>query len=124
MGQKLLVVDDTPDTLDALSEFLTRAGYEVLPASTFEQARKIADEQSPDLLIVDIRLGAYNGLQLVVRERLAKSRRPVIVISGFPDQQTEAEVRKYGAEFLAKPVRPRELVDLVARLLSGPAPGP
>ncbi len=122
MGSKVLIVDDVPDTLNALAEFLKRSGYESLTASTFEEARKVADDQQPDLMIVDIRLGEYNGLHLVIRERLAHPDRPIIVISGYADDQTAAEVRQYGAEFLPKPVRPYELVALVKRLLDEPGP--
>lgn len=120
MGYRVLIVDDVPDTLGALAEFLNRSGYEALTASSFEQARKAADEQAPDLIIVDVRLGEYNGLHLVIRERLAHPDRPIIVISGYADPQTAAEVRQYGAEFLAKPVRPAELTAMVGRML-GPS---
>jgi len=93
--------------------------YDVLTAINFEEARKVTDEQSPDLLIVDVRLGEYNGLHLVIRERLAHPERPIIVISGYPDEQTAAEVRHYGAEFLPKPVNLGELSAMVTRMLAG-----
>jgi DNA-binding response OmpR family regulator len=121
MAHKVLVVDDTPNTLEMLAVFLRRSNYDVLTASSFEQARKVADQDTPDLIIVDVRLGEYNGLHLVIRERLAHPERPIIVISGYADEQTAEEVRHYGAEFMAKPVQPAELAATIARLL-GPSP--
>jgi len=118
MTQKILIVDDTLATLGALAELLTSAGFEVVTAPDFEEAKKKIDSEGPDLLIVDIRLGPYNGLHLVVRERLAHPERPVIMTTGFPDALLEAEARRYGAEFLEKPIRSADLIALVRKLLA------
>lgn len=117
MAQRILIVDDTTATLGALAELLTVAGYSVLTAASFEEGRRLADEGEPDLLLVDVRLGPYNGLHLVVRERLAHPERPIIMTTGFPDSVLEAEARRYGAEFLEKPIRSAELVAMIKRLL-------
>jgi two-component system NtrC family response regulator len=114
---RVLIVDDTPSTLGALSELLTNAGYEVMKAGSFEEGRRLAEEGNPDLLVIDVRLGPYNGLHLVVRERLAHPDRPVILTTGFPDAVLEAEARRYGAEFMEKPIRSAELIATVKRLL-------
>lgn len=118
MAHKVLIVDDTLATLGALAELLTHAGYDVVTAPDFEEAKKKIDAEAPDLLIVDIRLGPYNGLHLVVRERLAHPERPVIITTGFPDALLEAEARRYGAEFLEKPIRSADLIALVKKLLA------
>jgi DNA-binding response OmpR family regulator len=118
MAHKVLIVDDTLATLGALAELIAHAGYDVVTAPDFEEAKKKIEGESPDLLIVDIRLGPYNGLHLVVRERLAHPERPVIITTGFPDALLEAEARRYGAEFLEKPIRSADLIALVKRLLA------
>ncbi|HSL22770.1 MAG TPA: response regulator [Vicinamibacterales bacterium] len=123
MAEKILVVDDTPSTLGALAELLSVAGYDVVTAADFEHAKRELDQHPPDLLIVDIRLGPYNGLHLVVRERVAHPDRPVIITTGFPDPSILAEARKYGAEFLEKPIRTAELLALVRTLLDRQRPG-
>jgi DNA-binding response OmpR family regulator len=114
---RVLIVDDTPSTLGALSELLINAGYEVMRAGSFEEGRRLAEEGAPDLLVIDVRLGPYNGLHLVVRERLAHPERPVILTTGFPDAVLEAEARRYGAEFMEKPIRSAELIAAIKRLL-------
>ena len=121
MRPKILVVDDAASTLGALSELLTDAGYDVLAAADFDQARRQIDEGNPDLLLLDVRLGAYNGLHLAIRERMTHPHRPVIIITGFPDSTLEAEARHYGAEFLEKPIGTAALLALIRKLLGEPA---
>jgi CheY-like chemotaxis protein len=70
--------------------------------------RALAHEQ-PDLLIVDIRLQDYNGLQLVA---MAPTPLPAIVVTGFADPVLEADARRLGADSLLKPVSPRRSLPL------------
>ena len=69
----------------------------------------------PDLLITDIRLDAYNGLQLILN---SPHQIPTIVITGFADPVLEAEARRGGAAYLVKPVQPRDLLALVGEKLA------
>lgn len=123
MSHKILIVDDTAATLGALVELLSAAGFNVVAAADFEEAKRKIEEEAPDLLIVDIRLGPYNGLHLVVRERLAHPERPIILTTGFPDALLEAEARRYGAEFMEKPIRSAALIQLVRKLLQATPQG-
>lgn len=118
MKQKILIIDDTEATLGALAELVSAAGFDVVTAADFDAAKRQIELEEPDLLIVDIRLGPYNGLHLVVRERLAHPDRPVIMTTGFPDALLEAEARRYGAEFMEKPIRSADLIALVRKLLA------
>ena len=56
------------------------------------------------MLITDIRLGPYNGLQLVVRARLANPSLPVLVVTAFHDPVLQAETERLSAIYLRKPV--------------------
>jgi DNA-binding response OmpR family regulator len=98
-----MIVDDDPVVLDAMQRLLTMWGYSTLPISSFEEARVSLGVQSPDALIVDIRLGEYNGLQLV---HLAKRSNPsltIVVVSGYDDPVLRHEARQAGAAYLLKP---------------------
>jgi DNA-binding response OmpR family regulator len=112
---KVLVVDDDDATRDGLAELLTAAGYLTRAVGTFEQGLRILRTDPPDLLIADVRLGAYNGLQLVL-----SSQRPVpaIVITGFDDPVLEADARRQGADYVLKPVSPQVILDMVGRRLA------
>jgi FixJ family two-component response regulator len=115
MGRKILLVDDDGATRWGLAALLEESGYTVLAVSTLHAARTALVTDDPDLLITDIRLGAYNGLHLVVARRVPI---PAIVITGFPDSALEAEARRMGADFLVKPISPAELLWLMERRLS------
>jgi DNA-binding response OmpR family regulator len=109
MPHKILIVDDHDATRRGLHEFLAKAGYVVLSASTFVEGKRLLHEQAPDLLIADVRLGDFNGLQLVV----GGPTLPTIIVTGFPDPVLEAEALRLGAHFLTKPIAPQQLLVLI-----------
>lgn len=114
MRHKILLVEDDDATLDGLSTLLEQAGYDVVATNSVPEGRSVLKEAAPDLLIADVRLGAFNGLEL-----LAMSPRsiPAIVVTGFPDPVLEADARQLGAKFLLKPIEPAGLLNLVEELL-------
>lgn len=110
----ILIVDDHRVTRLGLAEMLTQAGYFVMTAGTFPEARRILRESPPDLLIADVRLGSFNGLQLVIS---GPNRVPAIVITGYDDAVLEAEARRSGADYLLKPFDPDALLTLIRQKL-------
>lgn len=100
---------------------LADAGYRMLTADSFERAVDVLRNASPDLLILDVRLGDFNGLQLI-----ATAPRPVkaIVVTGFADTVLERDARNLGAEFLVKPITRAQLLAMIERQLPTPAPTP
>lgn len=114
----ILIVDDHRVTRMGLAELLQEAGYEVITAGTFPEARQILRDSPPDLLIADVRLGSFNGLQLVIS---GSNRIPAIIITGYDDAVLEAEARRSGAEYLVKPFDAEMLLTLIRQKL-GQAP--
>ena len=119
MPSKVLIVDDDKTTREGLAEFLEEAGYEAVAVGTFEDATRILRTTPPDLLIADVRLGPFNGLQLVIS---SPQPIPAIIITGFADPVLEADARRRGADYVLKPVSPSRLLDLVAQKLSAARP--
>jgi DNA-binding response OmpR family regulator len=117
---KVLIVDDDKTTREGLAEFLEGAGYEAVAVGTFEEATRILRSSPPDLLIADVRLGPFNGLQLVIS---SPKPIPAIIITGFADPVLEADAKRRGAEYVLKPVSPSRVLDLVAHKLSTSWPG-
>lgn len=115
----ILIVDDHRVTRLGLAEMLANAGYTVITSGTFEEARDILASDPPDLLIVDVRLGSFNGLQLVISGR---KRVPAIVITGYADPVLEAEARRGGAEYLVKPFDPDRLITIIREKLGATPP--
>jgi DNA-binding response OmpR family regulator len=120
MPSKVLIVDDDKTTREGLAEFLEEAGYEAVAVGTFEDASRILRTAPPDLLIADVRLGPFNGLQLVIS---TPQPIPAIIITGFADPVLEADARRRGADYVLKPVSPARLLDLVAHKLAAARPG-
>jgi DNA-binding response OmpR family regulator len=112
--QKILIVDDDQPTRDGLALLLEDSGFEAVTAGTVPVALKLLADERPDLLIVDIRLDEYNGLQLVA---MRKEPIPAVVLTGYHDSALEADARQLGAEYLLKPVEPAALTTLVKRLI-------
>ena len=117
--RRILVVDDSPAITEMLAQLLSGSGFDVVTAGTYEQGKQLAGSANPDLLLVDVRLGDYNGLQLALRERIDHPHRPIIVMTGYADPVLEAEARRQGATFVEKPIEPTRLVALIRDLLDG-----
>jgi DNA-binding NtrC family response regulator len=112
--RRVLVVDDDRATRAGLAELLEHAGYDVISTESFHDALSILRTKPPDLLITDVRLHEYNGLQLVIARGDSV---PAIVITGHVDPVLEQEARRQGAEYILKPVNPGQLLDLVTEVL-------
>ena len=112
---RILLVDDDTATRVGLAELLTNAGYDVRAVPTFEEGLRALRSETPDLLIADVRLGAFNGLQLLVSSPRSV---PAIIITGFADPVLESDARQHGAEYVLKPVTPSVLLDMIRRRLA------
>jgi len=115
MRARVLIVDDDEVYLEGMKELLEDAGYVVDLASSFDDGKQRLREHSPDLLIIDVRLGAFNGLQLISTGRV---RIPVIVVTGFDDTVLRADADGFGASYVVKPIKPAALLDLIEQKLS------
>lgn len=114
---RVLLVDDDIEVVYTLRRMLEYAGYDVQTATSFEDGKRLLGElPPPDVLITDIRLGLYNGLQLAV---FRPPTTGVIVISGYPDPTLEAETRRLGGVHMQKPLAAKDLVATVEQLIAG-----
>jgi len=114
MRARVLIVDDDEVYLDGMKELLEEAGYEVFLASSFEEGRLRLRDRAPDLLIIDVRLGAFNGLQLI---STAPVQIPAIVVTGFDDTVLRADAGGFGASYVVKPIKPAALLALIQQKL-------
>jgi DNA-binding NtrC family response regulator len=114
--QRLLVVDDEPSLLEAMNIAFTRAGRYVVCCRTFGEGRERLLSEDFDVMVTDVRLGAFNGLQLAVIARDRHPRMKIIVFSGFDDPVLREEAENLGASYVLKPVGADRLLDLMAAL--------
>ena len=118
-GGNILIVEYDKSTLEGWVELLRAAGYGVTGVSSYEEGRQELGTM-PDLLITDVRLGAYNGLQLVMRGRMVNPRLQAIVVTGYADQIVRREAVHLLAEHLEKPVDADRLLQVVANAFRRP----
>jgi DNA-binding NtrC family response regulator len=116
--ERILIVDDSPETLEMLSRNLESEGYEVLAAPGVAEAIKILDDTSADLVITDYKMPRVSGMDLIryVRENLRNTE--VMMITGYATVEGAVDAIKAGAEeYLTKPFTSEELITAVRRAL-------
>ncbi len=111
--RRAVIVDDDPGLLRLVSAWLEEIGYVVEAFHQFEPAKRRLAGDRVDVLVTDVRLGAFNGLQLVVMAKLAHPDLIAIVLTGFEDPVLRREALDAGALFLAKPLQGAHLQDVV-----------
>jgi len=102
-GKHMLIVDDDRTMLALLTEWMSVAGYVVRSCDRFEDAKQHLTTTAPSVLLADVRLGAYNGLQLVILAKALNALTIAIVMSAFDDPALRKEAAHYGATYLPKP---------------------
>ena len=111
--RRVLVVDDDPDILDALSEILEVEGYDVQRARNGREALQRLEHGLPDLVLLDLMMPVMDGWEFA-RSLAPGARPPIIVLSA--DRNVSAKAKEIGAlGWLAKPF---ELSDLLAAVRS------
>ena len=116
--ERILVVDDAPDTLEMIQRNLTSQGYSVFAAPGVEEALQFLESASVDLIVTDLKMPKVSGMELVrhVRENLKDTE--VMMITGYATVEGAVEAVKQGAqEYLSKPFTDIELFDAVRRVL-------
>ncbi len=119
MGEvKILVVDDSPETLEMLRRTLTATGYGVFTASSVADAIRLLEKTTVDLIVTDLRMPKVSGLELVRHVRENHRDTEVMIITGYATVEGAVEAIKTGAEeYLAKPFTDEELFAAVGRSL-------
>ena len=112
---RVLLVDDEPSLRLTLTEFLKRAGYEVVAAADFQSAL-LHLGGSFDVAVIDINLPGRSGIELLQEINSRESYVPVIMITGEPNLSVIPEIVRAGAyDFLTKPIVKDVLLKAVGR---------
>ena len=123
-AKKILIVDDEIGIRELLSEILYDEGYQVAVAANAAQARDFRNQQTPDLVLLDIWMPDIDGVTLL-KEWVAEGllTMPVIMMSGHGTIETAVEATRIGAvDFLEKPVALQKLLATVAKAIRQGAP--
>jgi two-component system chemotaxis response regulator CheY len=119
MADVVLTVDPDIASWTEMLDILRGAGYQTITADDFRLAVYLLASAKPDLLITVVRLGAYNGLHLIIRGRAANPRMAAFVVDDSRDPILESESKQLGATgYLIKPVKFDELLKLITEALA------
>lgn len=116
----VLVADDEPDVLNLVAMNLQRAGFDVLKAADGEQALRLARDEEPSLVILDLMMPALSGLEVakLLKQSPATARIPVLMLTAKSDEVDRIVGFELGADdYVTKPFSPRELVLRVQSVL-------
>lgn len=112
--EKILVVDDDPNILYAMSMILEKEGYDVLEADRGLKGMEVFERERPDVVFMDVTMPDLSGLE-VMKQMREKIDVPVIVITGFGTMETAIKAVQTGAyEYITKPLD-AEKIRLLAR---------
>ncbi len=117
--ERILIVDDAPDTLEVLQRNLSSRAYQVFTAPGVAEAIQVLEQNPVDLVITDMKMPRASGLDLVrhVRENLKDTE--VMLITGYASIEGAVQAVKSGAEeYLSKPFTDDELLSAVQRMLN------
>ena len=116
-GKKVLVVDDDVKTVELVRLYLDRDGYQVLTAYDGVEALRLARENRPDLIVLDLMLPDIDGLE-VCRTLRHESDVPVIMLTARTTDQDKLTGLDLGADdYVTKPFSPKELAARVRAVL-------
>ena len=116
-GERILVVDDEAGIRDLVGTYLRKEGFEVDDAADGDEALERLVRQTPDLMVLDLRLPTIDGFD-VLREVRRSSNLPVIVLSARAEETDKLIGLELGADdYLTKPFSPRELVARIRAVL-------
>jgi len=104
---KILLIEDMFDTAELVRRILTANGYEVIHAPDAETGLKMALDQLPDLILLDLGLPDYDGQTLAgwLRNEPALDGTPIVAFTAWPQETAKQMVESYGCNgYIAKPV--------------------
>jgi DNA-binding response OmpR family regulator len=120
----VLVVDDEPTIVEIVARYLERAGFEAHQAMDGPEALRLADLHKPDLVVLDVMLPGFDGLEVMRRlhERPGK-RVAVILLTARGEESDRLVGLRHGADdYVVKPFSPAELVARVEAVMRRVAP--
>ena len=121
MVKTILIVEDNELNMKLFNDLLRAHGFETLQTNDGVTAMRVAQEQQPDLILMDIQLPEVSGLEVTKWLKADDSVRhiPVVAVTAFAMQGDEEKIRRGGCEdYLPKPIKVATFIETVRRHLN------
>jgi len=119
-ARTILYVEDNEVNRKIVRDLLRRTSYRLIEAHDGEAGVALAHEQRPDLILMDVQLPKLSGIDAMraLRQAPGTAQTPIIAITSFALSGDEQRAKDAGATaYLAKPYSPRNLLDMIRRLV-------
>jgi two-component system cell cycle response regulator DivK len=120
MSARILHVEDNPANRMIVRDLLEFRGYQVVDVMDGEEALAAAEREQPDLILMDIQLPRISGLEATRRIKARENLRriPIVAVTSFALSGDDQKAFAAGCDaYIAKPYKPRELLELIQKLL-------
>src|SRR5215210_2996471 len=117
-SMRILIVDDEEVLRDVLDAVLRREGFDIIAASSGEEALSVLDSEEVDLVVLDVMLPGISGIDTLRAIRISNPYLPVIVITAFSSIDGAIDAMKQGAfHYIPKPFKNEEVILTVNKAL-------
>jgi CheY-like chemotaxis protein len=116
----ILIVENEVSNRILIERVLSTRGYRCISASNGQEALNILDREYVDLILTDLSMPVLDGYRTtqLIRERPALANVPIVAVTAYAlNDENEAAMRIGCNEYLTKPFKPRQLLEVVDRLL-------
>jgi two-component system cell cycle response regulator DivK len=121
--QTVLIIEDNADSARLVVRILKPHGYRLLHASDGESGLRMAVEESPDLILLDLGLPDLDGqtVAALIKNTASLARVPLVAITAWPPDTAEAMAKAYGCSgYISKPIVARQFASQIAAYLEEP----
>jgi two-component system, OmpR family, alkaline phosphatase synthesis response regulator PhoP len=119
-SKKILIVDDEPDIIEFLQYNLKKEGFKVVSANDGRQALVVAEQEKPDLIILDIMMPELDGVETcrILRSKKEFNQTPIAFLTARDEDFAQITALDVGGDdYITKPIKPRVLVSRIGALL-------
>jgi two-component system nitrogen regulation response regulator GlnG len=120
--RKLLIIDDETDVQYSFKRLLEKDPIQIATAANREEGLKALKKEKPDVIVMDVRLGRENGLEILQEIRQINPKQIIVIMTAYGSGQTAIEAMKLGAfDYMLKPFDIAQLRDLLNRAFEAAA---
>jgi len=123
MPKKVLIVEDNELNMKLFRDLLEAHGYQTIESRDGVEALKVARDERPDLILMDIQLPEVSGLEVTkwLKDDQDLKRIPVVAVTAFAMKGDEERIREGGCEaYLSKPISVGKFIETVRHFLGNP----